>query len=46
MRTDGDRPPLEKGPYDSAVLVAGRKTSSFRRDMTALEMLRREGLAE
>jgi hypothetical protein len=37
---------LEKGPYDSAVLVAGRKTTSFRRDMTALEMLRKEGLAE
>jgi len=36
---------LQDGPYQSTVLVAGRKTKSFRQDLDALEMLRREGLA-
>jgi hypothetical protein len=36
---------LEDGPYDSAVLVAGRKSKAFRKDLAALAMLRREGLA-
>lgn len=36
---------LEDGPYDSVVLVAARKSRTFRDDLAALEMLRREGLA-
>ena len=37
---------LEDGPFDSAVLVAARRTKAFATERAALEMLRSEGLAE